>query len=174
MSRVARGEGRRSAGSRRPWAVGFLVGLVGGVTALLVTACAIVPVVLVAAVLGRVRPRVAGPAGVVLGFGTAWSMLLANLTVACAASDPPICAWGMFSGTLWLHPAAFWQLDPGERTFVKVLVLMASAAVILVAGIIASLWTARHTRSRLPVEAVPLLPADERERGGVDHNAGWR
>lgn len=132
----------------RGWLGGLVVGLVGGFATLVVSPVAGLPVLLLAAALSVKVPRMAGPAGVLVGHGGAWSALLANASMACATSDPPQCGWSMFAGSWWLRPAAAWQTEPTDIYFGTVFALIAVALSTLIAGLVLTLWTARGVRRR--------------------------
>jgi hypothetical protein len=122
--------------ARGLWKRGLLLGLVGGFATLAISPFAAVPELLLWIVVAAPSPRFSGLAGAFVGHGAAWSLLLVTSSVSCASS----CSYTLPYGPAHLQ---------GEAWVTETRIWFAVAVVVLLVGVVLTVWAARRVRPGL-------------------------
>ena len=131
------------------WTCGLAIGVVGANATILMAPLAVVPTFLVLAGLAVATPRLAGPAGGLVGYGVTWIWLLATSETIVLQSLPPYVGWNHLYGPSWQRSVAAW--DDEVRLWT------AGSGVLVAAGVALTIWIA--LRMRLRVQRASAVPS---------------
>jgi hypothetical protein len=131
------------------WTCGLAIGVVGANATILMAPLAVVPTFLVLAGLAVATPRLAGPAGGLVGYGVTWIWLLATSETIVLQSLPPYVGWNHLYGPSMQRSVAAW--DDEVRLWT------AGSGVLVAAGVALTIWIA--LRMRLRVQRASAVPS---------------
>ena len=131
------------------WTSGLAIGVTGANATILMAPLAVVPTFLVLAGLAVATPRLAGPAGGLVGYGVTWIWLLATSETIVLQSLPPYVGWNHLYGPSMQRSVAAW--DDEVRLWT------AGSGVLVAAGVALTIWIA--LRMRLRVQRASAVPS---------------